>query len=135
LIGPRPLPGRGGVSKVDVDGQLWRFGLTIDSRRADNSSLENVGILSTSLEHDLVDVTVESVVGQVGDFFYAGPVVVFLLRPLSERVVVVVHVSQDTGATSVQVVTRVLLRVASANTLGDGLGGAFVIGGIGGIYI
>jgi hypothetical protein len=103
------LPGRGGVSKVDVDGQLWQCGLTVDSRWADNSSLNHVSIVGTSFEHDLVDVTVESVVRQVGDFFHAAPVVVFFLRPLAEAVVVVVHVSQDSSATGVQVVARVLL--------------------------
>jgi ABC-type sulfate transport system permease component len=77
---------------------------------------------------------VESVVGQVGDFFYASPVVVFLLGPFSERVVVVVHVSQDTGATSVQVIARVLLRVTRANTLSNGFGSALVVGGVGGVY-
>jgi hypothetical protein len=77
---------------------------------------------------------VECVVRQVGDLFYTRPVVVFLLRPLSERVVVVVHVSQDSSAAGVQVVARVLLRVTSADTLGDGLGSALVVGGVGGVY-
>jgi hypothetical protein len=114
--------------------RAWRFELTVDSRRADNSSLDGVCVLDAGFEHDFVDIAVESVVRQVGDLLYAGPVIVFLLRPLSERVVVVIHVSQDTSATSVQVVTRVFLRVTRANSLSNGLRSALVIGSIRGVY-
>ena len=91
-------------------------------------------MLNPSFEDDFVDVTVESRVREVSEFVDATPVVVFLLRPLAESVGFAILVGQDARAAGVQPVAWVLLRVAGANALGDGLGGAFVIGGICGVW-
>lgn len=90
-------------------------------------------MLDTSFEDDFVDITVESRVGEVSELLDAAPVVVFFLGPLAESVRFAVLVGQDARAASVQPVAWVLLRVAGANSLGNSFGGAFVVGGIGGV--
>ena len=91
-------------------------------------------MLGAGFEDDFVDVAVESRVGQGGELVDAAPVVVFLLRPLAESVGLAVLVSQDACAAGVQPVAWLLLRVPGANAFGDGLGGAFVVGGIRGVW-
>ena len=108
--------------------------LTVNSRRANNIRLNHISVLSTSFENNFIDVTVESRVGKGSELFDAAPVVVFFLRPFAESVGFAVFVSQDACAAGVQPVAWILLGVAGANAFGDGLGGAFVVGGVGGVY-
>jgi hypothetical protein len=105
--------------------------LTVDSRRADDVGLEHVAILVTSLKHDLVNVAVESRVREVGELVHASPVVVLLVGPLAESVVLAVFPCQDTSATGVQPVAGLLLGVAGANALSNGLSGTLVVRSIG----
>ena len=108
---------------------------TVDGRRADDVGLDHIAMLVTSLEHNLVNIAVESRVRQVGKFIYARPVVVLLFRPLAESVVLAVFPGQDTSASGVQPVAGLLLGVAGANALGNGFGGTFVVRGIGGVCL
>lgn len=108
---------------------------TVDSRRADDVGLDHIAILVTSLEHDLVNIAVESRIREAGKLLHAGPVVVFLVGPLAESVVLAVFPGQDTSASGVQPVAGLLLGVAGANALGNGFGGTFVVRGIGGVCL
>jgi hypothetical protein len=107
--------------------------LTVDCRRADNVGLDHIAVLNTSLEHDLVNIAVESRIRQAGKLVHASPVVVFLVRPLAESVVFAIFPGQDASASSVQPVAGLLLGVAGANALGDGFGGTLVVRGVGGV--
>jgi hypothetical protein len=105
--------------------------LTVDSRRADDVGLDHIAMLDTSVEHDLVDIAVESRVGQAGELVHASPVVVFLVGPLAESVVLAVLPGQDTSASGVQPVAG----VTGANALCDGFGGTFVVRSVGGVCL
>jgi hypothetical protein len=105
--------------------------LTVDGRRADDIGLEHIAILVASLEHNLVDIAVESRVREVGELVHASPVVVLLVGPLAESVVLAVFPCQDTSATGVQPVAGLLLGVAGANALSNGLSGTLVVRSIG----
>ena len=109
--------------------------LTVNSRRANNVRLNHIPILSPSFENNFIDITVESRVREGSELFDAGPVVVFFLGPFAQSVGFAVFVSQDASAAGVQPVAWVLLGVAGANAFGDGLRGAFVVGGIGGVCV
>jgi hypothetical protein len=109
--------------------------LTVDSRRADDVGLDHIAMLDTSVEHDLVDIAVESRVGQAGELVHASPVVVFLVGPLAESVVLAVLPGQDTSASGVQPVAGLLLGVTGANALCDGFGGTFVVRSVGGVCL
>jgi hypothetical protein len=109
--------------------------LTVDCRRADNVGLDHVAMLNASLEHDLVNIAVESRIRQAGKLVHTGPVVVFLVRPLAESIVLAVFPGQDASASSVQPVAGLLLGVAGADALGDGFGGTFVVRGVGGVCL
>jgi hypothetical protein len=109
--------------------------LTVDGRRADDVGLDHIAMLDTSVEHDLVNIAVESRVGQAGKLVHASPVVVFLVRPLAESVVLAVFPGQDTGTSGVQPVAGLLLGVAGANALGDGFGGTLVVRSVGGVFL
>jgi hypothetical protein len=108
---------------------------TVDGRRADDVGLDHIAMLVTSLEHNLVNIAVESRIRQAGKLLHAGPVVVLLVRPLAESVVLAVFPGQDTSASGVQPVAWLLLGVAGANALGNGFGGTFVVRGIGGVCL
>jgi hypothetical protein len=64
--------------------------LTVDCRRADNVGLDHVAVLNTSLEHDLVNIAMESRIRQAGKPVHASPVVVLLVGPLAESIVLAV---------------------------------------------
>jgi hypothetical protein len=106
---------------------------TVDSRRADNVCLDNISVLSTGFEDDFVDVAVECRVRKGGELFDATPVVVFFLGPFAQPVSFAILVSQDACAACVQPVAWVLFGVPGANAFGNGFGGAFVVGGVGGV--
>lgn len=107
--------------------------LTVDGWGADDVGLDHIAMFGASLEHDLVDIAVESRVRQAGKLVHAGPVIVFLLGPFAEFVILAVFPGQDTSASCVQPVTGLLLGVTGTNALGDCFGGTLVIGGIGSV--
>lgn len=57
--------------------------MSIDSRWADNSRLDDISILCSGFENDLVDITVESLIGKIGEFADARVIVEFFLFPFS----------------------------------------------------
>jgi len=91
-------------------------------------------MLGTSFEYDLVDVSVECFVGEVGKLLDVCPVIVHLIRVLAEAIVLGVVIGQNTGTASMQPKARVLFGVASENALCNGFGGTLVIGSICGIF-
>jgi hypothetical protein len=109
--------------------------LTVNCRGADDVSLDHIAVLDTSLEHDLVNIAVESRIWQAGELVHTSPVVVFLVGPLAESFILTVFPGQDTSAAGVQPVAGLLLGVAGANTLGDGFGSTLVVRGIGGVCL
>jgi hypothetical protein len=116
---------------------LGFFFLTVDCWWADNHRFDDVTVLGAGLEHDLVDVTVESVVGEVGELLDSSKVVVFLVGVGTEtgEVVVGIVVRQDTSTAGVEPVAGLLLGVATLETGGDGFGGTFVVRCVGGVWI
>jgi hypothetical protein len=92
-------------------------------------------MLDASLEHNLVNIAVESRIRQVGELIYSSPVVVFLVRPFSESVVLAVFPGQDASASGVQPVAGLLLGVTGTNAFGNGFGSTLVVRGIGSVCL
>lgn len=103
--------------------------LTVDGRGAHNHSLDNVWIRGAGVQDKFVDVAMEGMVWQGGEFFDLGPVVVFPVRPGAEsrKVVVGIMVCQNARATGMEPVSRPRFRVALEETCGDGLGCTLVV--------
>lgn len=103
--------------------------LTVDGRRAHNHSLDDIWIRGAGLQDEFVDVAVEGMVWQAGEFFDFGPVVVFLVRPGAEsrKAVVRIMVCQDPRATGVEPVSGPRFGMALEQTCGDGLGCTFMV--------
>lgn len=107
--------------------------LTVNCRRADNVSLDNISVLGSSIDDKLVHIAMEGLIGQVGELVNGHPVVVLLLRPFTKSVIFAVFPSQDASTSRVQPESRALLGVAAANAFRDGLCGTLVVRGIGGV--
>lgn len=101
--------------------------LTVDGRRADDGRFDGLAGLGTSVEHHLVDVAVEGVVGETGELFDLVEVVVYFVRSLSIPISIGIDVGQDASAAGVEPVPGMIFRVAARQALGDGFGGTFVV--------
>lgn len=88
---------------------------------------------SSALQYDLVDIPMEGMVRQSGQFFHTVEVVVLLVRVVAVRFGVRVLVGEDPCAAHVQPVARTGLAVAADKALRYCVGGADVVRGIGSV--
>jgi hypothetical protein len=101
--------------------------LTVDSWRTDDGCLEYLAVLLASLNHYLVDVTMESRVWETRELFHGRPVVVLFVRPLSQAVVLRVFPSKYTSAASMKPEARMIFGVAFDNACSYCLSSTFVV--------
>lgn len=100
--------------------------LAIDGRRADDGRLDS-GILAGS-QHDLVDIAMKGVIGQVGQCIDSLEIVVGLIRQrlaIAARVSVLVR--QDARTAGMNPVGRVVFAMSCCETCSEGLGGSYVV--------
>ena len=107
-------------------------GRTVNRRWTHDHRPDYIRMCSSSIKHDLVDVTMKRPVRQARQVRDAGQIVIFLVRPGAQlgEVVVGILVRQDPRAARVQPIAWVVLRVAGCQTSGDGFGRALVVGSV-----
>jgi hypothetical protein len=69
-------------------------------------------MLGSGLQHELVYITMESVIGEIEQFIDPGPVVVHLVAVIAELVLIAVFEGQNSGSSRVQPIAWVLFAVA-----------------------
>lgn len=126
-MGPRPSP-KWGISKLAkvllvllqeqmaVRSALDLQRRTVDSGRTDQRRLDPVGMFRSRLEYDLVDVTMERIIGKVGQLVHSGEVIVFLGRPLSQAGICGVFIGQDPSTAGMEPESRIGRRVSLGET-------------------
>lgn len=101
--------------------------LAVDGGRANQRRLYPVRILGSSFENDLVDITMECLIGQVCQFFHSNEIVVLFSRPLSQAIILGVFISQYPSTARVQPESRLRWRMALGEAGSNGSCSTFVI--------
>lgn len=88
----------------------------------------------TRPENKFINVSVERMIRQTGDFLDAVPIIVNFLAHDSVCLFVLVDVAKNPGSAGVNPVRRILRRMAFQNPSVDGFGGGKIVRSVGGIY-
>ena len=89
----------------------------------------------TRPENKFINVSVERMIRQTGDFLDAVPIIVSFLAHDSVCLFVLVDVAKNPGSAGVNPVRGSLWRVAFQNPSVDGLRGGEIVCGIGGVCV
>lgn len=118
--------GRGEGVGLDTAGVAGSTAGSVDAGRADDGRLHAFGRGLSGSEDDLVNITVEGIVGEGSDFANAVPVIVLLGAIDTKGLGALVLPGQDASSRGVDEPDRVLLGVV-ADALCDGICGGDVV--------
>lgn len=91
-------------------------------------------MLGPSVQYEFVDISMESMVGQIEQLVHSLPIIVDVLALVSEFVVVAVFPCENASSARVQQITRLFFAVTRDQTGNDCLCRFYMVGSIGGIW-
>jgi hypothetical protein len=84
-------------------------------------------VFASGFEDDLVDVTMEGIIREVGQLVDSAEIVVFFGRPLSQSIVLGIFIGQNAGTAGMQPKSGVGGRMSFGQTDRNGSSRTFVI--------